>query len=206
MNNQLVSILIACLGIWLAILTYIQVGDSAPELPASLQGGQAATVAFVHGDSIQANYEFIAERERALFVAVQQAQMAVERIVTPLQEEAQELITYASGPNVAVAEVQIAQSRLYEIEAQLAQIQNESQTRLVQLENQLQAEVAARLSQEVAVFAEENGLEVVLNWGLSGEGVLYGSPDYDVTNALLDFVNGRYEPPAEEANTEDSAE
>ena len=173
MNNQLVSILIACLGIWLAILTYIQVGDSAPELPASLQDGQAATVAYVHGDSIQANYEFIAERERALFVAVQQAQMAVERMATPLQEEAQELIAYANGPNVAEDEVQIAQSRLYEIEAQLAQIQNESQTRLVQLENQLQAEVAARLSEEVSVFAEQNGLEVVLNWGLSGEGVLY---------------------------------
>ena len=160
MNNQLVSILIACLGIWLAILTYIQVGDSAPELSASLQEGQAATVAYVHGDSIQANYEFIAERERALFVAVQQAQMAVERMATPLQEEAQELIAYASGPNVAEDEVQIAQSRLYEIEAQLAQIQNESQTRLVQLENQLQAEVAARLSEEVSVFAEQNGLEV----------------------------------------------
>lgn len=116
MNNQLVSILIACLGIWLAILTYIQVGDSAPELPASLQDGQAATVAYVHGDSIQANYEFIAERERALFVAVQQAQMAVERMATPLQEEAQELIAYASGPNVAEDEVQIAQSRLYEID------------------------------------------------------------------------------------------
>ena len=206
MNNQLVSILIACLGIWLTILTYIQVGDSAPELSASLLEGQAATVAYVHGDSIQANYKFIAERERALFAAVQQAQMAVERMADPLQEEAQELIAYASGPNVADDELQIAQSRLYEIEAQLAQIQNESQTRLVQLENQLQAEVAERLSQEVAVFAEENGLEVVLNWGLSGEGVLYGSPDYDVTNSLLDFMNGRYEPPAGEANIVESAE
>jgi outer membrane protein len=206
MNNQLVSILIACLGIWLAILTYIQVGDSTPELSASLQEGQAATVAYVHGDSIQANYEFIAERERALFVAVQQAQMAVERMATPLQEEAQELIAYASEPSVAEDEVQIAQSRLYEIEAQLAQIQNESQTRLVQLENQLQSEVAERLSAEVALFAEENELEVVLNWGLSGEGVLYGAPDYDVTNALLDFMNDRYEPQATEANTEETEE
>ena len=62
------------------------------------------------------------------------------------------------------------------------------------------------MSEEVAVFAEENGLEVVLNWGLSGEGVLYGAPDYDVTNALLDFMNDRYDPPAEEANTEESEE
>lgn len=204
MNNQFVSILIACLGVWLAILTYIQVGDSTPELSGSLQEGQAATIAYVHGDSIQANYEFIAERERALFVGVQQAQIAVERMATPLQEEAEELITYASGPNASEDEVQIAQSRLYEIEAQLTQIQNESQTRLVQLENQLQAEVAARLSKEVAVFAGENGLEVVLNWGLSGEGVLYGSPDYDVTNALLEFMNDRYYAPGEEDSTEDS--
>ena len=129
MNNQLVSILIACLGIWLAILTYIQVGESALNFRIPARRA-AATVAYVHGDSIQANYEFIAERERALFVAVQQAQMAVERMATPVQEEAQELIAYASGPNVAEDEVQIAQSRLYEIEAQLAQIQNESQTRL----------------------------------------------------------------------------
>ena len=76
----------------------------------------------------------------------------------------------------------------------------------MQLENQLQAEVAARLSEEVSVFAEENGLEVVLNWGLSGEGVLYGSPDYDITNALLDFMNDRYEPPTVEENSEESAE
>ena len=35
-----------------------------------------------------------------------------------------------------------------------------------------------------------------MNWGLSGEGVLYGSPDYDITNALLEFMNDRYEPTA----------
>ncbi|MAI23738.1 MAG: hypothetical protein CL828_06745 [Crocinitomicaceae bacterium] len=206
MNNQFMYILIACLGVWLTILTYIQVSDSAPQLSESLQGGKAATIAYVHGDSIQANYEFIAERERALFVGVQQAQIAVERMATPLKEEAQELITYASGPNASEEEMQIAQSRLYEIEAQLTQIQNESQTRLVQLENQLQAEVASRLSKEVAVFAGDNGLEVVLNWGLSGEGVLYGSPDYDVTNALLEFMNDRYDSPTAEENTEDNRE
>jgi Skp family chaperone for outer membrane proteins len=198
MNKQLVLILMACLTAWLAVLTYIQVGDTAPELSPTLQSGQAATVAYVHGDSIQAGYEFIAERERALFAAVQQTQMAVERLATPLQEEAQELIDYAGGSDVTQEELQIAQSRLYEIEAQLAQIQNESQSQLVQLENQLQAEVAQRLSEEVAIFAAENGLEVVLNWGLSGEGVLYGAPAFDVTEALLVFMNERFEASAEE--------
>ena len=193
MNNQLVSILMACLVIWLAILTYIQVSDASHKLSSSLQSGDVAKVAYVRGDSLQANYEFIAERERELFAAVQQAQIAVERMATPLQEEAQELIAFATGPNVTEDELQIAQSRLYEIEAQLGQIQNDSQTRLMQLENELQAEVAKRLSDEVAVFARANGLEVVLNWGVSGEGVLYGSSDLDVTGALIAFMNDRYE-------------
>ncbi|HBP46112.1 MAG TPA: hypothetical protein DD635_09420 [Flavobacteriales bacterium] len=195
MNNQLVSILMACLVIWLAILTYIQVSDASHKLSSSLQSGDVAKVAYVRGDSLQANYEFIAERERELFAAVQQAQIAVERMATPLQEEAQELIAFATGPNVTEDELQIAQSRLYEIEAQLGQIQNDSQTRLMQLENELQAEVAKRLSDEVAVFARANGLEVVLNWGVSGEGVLYGSSDLDVTGALIAFMNDRYETP-----------
>ena len=195
MNNQLVSILMACLVIWLSILTYIQVSDASHKLSSSLQSGDVAKVAYVRGDSLQANYEFIAERERELFAAVQQAQIAVERMATPLQEEAQELIAFATGPNVTEDELQIAQSRLYEIEAQLGQIQNDSQTRLMQLENELQAEVAKRLSDEVAVFARANGLEVVLNWGVSGEGVLYGSSDLDVTGALIAFMNDRYETP-----------
>jgi len=196
MNNQLVSILMACLVIWLAILTYIQVSDASHKLSSSLQSGDVAKVAYVRGDTLQANYEFIAERERELFAAVQQAQIAVGRMATPLQEEAQELIAFATGPNVTEDELQIAQSRLYEIEAQLGQIQNDSQTRLMQLENELQAEVAKRLSDEVAVFARANGLEVVLNWGVSGEGVLYGSSDLDVTGALIAFMNDRYETPA----------
>ena len=150
MNNQLVSILIASLGIWLAILTYIQVGDTAPELPASLQDGQAATVAYVHGDSIQANYEFIAERERALFVAVQQAQTAVERMATPAGR-GPGTDCLRQGPNVAEDEVQI--SRVCTKSKRSSLDSKRIANTLGVLENQLQAEVAERLSEEVSVFA-----------------------------------------------------
>ena len=50
---------------------------------------------------------------------------------------------------MAEDEVQIAQSRLYEIEAQLARFRM-NRKHMVQLENQLQAEVAAQLSEEVS--------------------------------------------------------
>jgi len=193
MNRQFLVILMICLVGWLAVLTYMTVNPSQADLSAELKRGDAATVAYVHGDSIQRNYRFIEAREQSMFTAVQQSQLAVERIARPLQEEAQELIDYASGAGVSGDEVQMAQNRLYEIEAQLAQIQNEAQSRLVQLENALQVEVSEKLTQEVGVFAKENGIEVVLNWGLSGEGVLYGAPGFDVTEALLEFMNERYD-------------
>ena len=193
MNRQFLVILMICMVGWLAVLTYMTVSPSKADLPAELERGDAATVAYVHGDSIQRNYRFIEAREQSMFTAVQQSQLAVERMARPLQEEAQELIDYASGAGVSGDEVQMAQNRLYEIEAQLAQIQNEAQSRLVQLENALQVEVSEKLTQEVGVFAKENGIEVVLNWGLSGEGVLYGAPGFDVTEALLEFMNERYD-------------
>ena len=201
MNKQFLIILMVCMVGWLAVLTFMTVNPSKAELPAELERGDAATVAYVHGDSIQRNYRFIEAREQAMFAAVQQSQLAVERMARPLQEEAQELIEYASGAGVAEDEVQMAQNRLYEIEAQLSQIQNEAQSRLVQMENALQAEVSEKLTDEVAIFAKENGIEVVLNWGLSGEGVLYGAPGFDVTEALLEFLNERYEGKEEEPDT-----
>lgn len=193
MNRQFLVILMICMVGWLAVLTYMTVNPSQADLPAELKRGDAATVAYVHGDSIQRNFRFIEAREQVMFTAVQQSQLAVERLARPLQEEAQELIDYASGAGVSGDEVQMAQNRLYEIEAQLAQIQNEAQSRLVQMENALQVEVSDKLTQEVGVFAKENGIEVVLNWGLSGEGVLYGAPGFDVTEALLEFMNERYD-------------
>lgn len=193
MNRQFLVILMICMVGWLAVLTYMTVNPSQADLPAELKRGDAATVAYVHGDSIQRNFRFIEAREQVMFTAVQQSQLAVERLARPLQEEAQELIDYASGAGVSGDEVQMAQNRLYEIEAQLAQIQNEAQSRLVQMENALQVEVSDKLTQEVGVFAKENGIEVVLNWGLSGEGVLFGAPGFDVTEALLEFMNERYD-------------
>jgi len=198
MNKQFLIILMVCMVGWLAVLTFMTVNSAKADLPAELERGDAATVAYVHGDSIQRNYRFIEAREQTMFMAVQQSQLAVERMARPLQEEAQELIDYASGAGVAGDEVQMAQNRLYEIEAQLAQIQNEAQSRLVQMENALQVEVSQKLTDEVAIFAKENGIEVVLNWGLSGEGVLYGAPGFDVTEELLEFLNERYEEEEEE--------
>lgn len=202
MNEKITAVLITLVVVWTSFLTFKVFGSENSELPEGIQKGQNATVAFVHGDSIQANWQFISDREKAMFIAVQQAQMSMERRSRPLQEEAQELIAYANGPNATSDDVMIAQNRLVEIENALGQMQSQQQTELMQKESMIQAEIAVQLSAEVEAFALESDLDVVLNWGRSGEGVLYGQPGFDVTAPLIQFMNERYVPEADSTQIE----
>ncbi|MDE0870797.1 MAG: OmpH family outer membrane protein [Flavobacteriales bacterium] len=181
------------LFLWCIGLTATQFYNPQRELSAELQSGKAPVVAYVHGDSIQSGYAFIEVQEEKLFVAVQQAQLAIDRASTPFRDEAQELIDYANSGAATPEDVQIAQQRLMELESQMGKIQEASQNELLELESSLQAEIASNLSRDVAEYAQERGLDVVLNWGLSGEGVLYGSAGLDVTAGLLEFMNDRFE-------------
>lgn len=196
------AVLITLMVVWTTCLTFKVFSSEKSELPDGIQKGQNAMVAFVHGDSIQANWQFISDREKAMFIAVRQAQMSMERRSRPLQEEAEELIAYANGPKATSDEVMMAQNRLVEIENMLGQMQSQQQTELMQMESMIQAEIAVQLSSEVEAFALESDLDVVLNWGRSGEGVLYGQPGFDVTGPLVEFMNEHYVPSADSTQTE----
>ena len=193
MNEKITVTAVVFLALWSSFLTYQFFGSGQAEMPESLRKGEKAVVAFIHGDSIQANWEFITDREKAMFIAVQQAQLSMERKSRPLQEEAQELIEYANGPKATNDEVMMAQNRLVEIENALGQMQSQQQTELMQMESTIQSEISVKLSSEVAAFAHESELDMVLNWGRSGEGVLFGQTGFDVTVPLLEFMNDRYE-------------
>lgn len=193
MNEKITVTAVVFLALWSSFLTYQFFGSGQVEMPESLRKGEKAVVAFIHGDSIQANWEFIADREKAMFIAVQQAQLSMERKSRPLQEEAQELIEYANGPKATNDEVMMAQNRLVEIENALGQMQSQQQTELMQMESTIQSEISVKLSSEVSAFAHESELDMVLNWGRSGEGVLFGQTGFDVTVPLLEFMNDRYE-------------
>jgi Skp family chaperone for outer membrane proteins len=89
-----------------------------------------------------------------------------------------------------------------EIENSLNQMQSQQQTELMQMESVIQGDIAVKLSEEVASFANESGLDLVLNWGRSGEGVLYGNSGFDVTASLTEYMNERYVPEADSLKIE----
>lgn len=199
--NRLVAVLLCGLSLWCVLLTVIMVKNPSIALSPQLQLGETPVIAFVHGDSIQSGFDFIAEQREFLFSAVQEAQSALEMKGVALQNEAQELIEYGNSPEVSSDEVQMVQKRLGEIQAQLNQMQEEGINQLAELEASLNAKAASKLKEEVMFFALENNIDVILNWGPSGEGVLFGSDGFDITHPFLEFINDRFQSGAAQSAT-----
>ena len=199
--NRLGTLLGAAALVWCAVLTWQAAQSPASKLPDALQAGQAAKVAYVHGDSLQQEYKYIRVLEDQIMNVAERLQLQMDSIVRPLREEAQELIDYAQSDQATEDDINVASQRLGEIEQAVKQLQAREQQIMGNMERQLQAQVAQRLEGELEAYAEQTGIDVIVNWGLSGEGVLYGSEGFNITRPLIAFLNERVEQPALQADT-----
>jgi len=96
---------------------------------------------------------------------------------------------FANSGSATASEIDIASVRVNEIEQILQKMQYEAEQTFAFNESTMQAAIAAHLTETLRVFSEEQGIDVVLNWGLSGEGVLYGTEAIDVTQEVLSALN-----------------
>ena len=176
---------LAVVGVWLIALTYIQLKPS-PKFSAD---SDAPIIAYVHGDSLHSGMNLITELEATLQANVEEVDSLLKAEAMPLQQEAQELIAYANSGSASDDEIQIAQQRVYEIEAILQQMQAEASQNVQYQEQTMQTTVSAFLNKILSEYAEENNIDLILNWGLSGEGVLYGTDPYNVTEEVLEKLN-----------------
>ena len=62
-------------------------------------------------------------------------------------------------------------------------------------EQNMQAVMAEALRRHLEEHAQEEGIDFVLNWGLSGEGVLYGTEPWDITSDVLERINAAHPDP-----------
>ena len=171
---------VGVLVVWLAALTWSSVG-SAPTAAerAAVTGGPV--VAFVHGDSLQRGMAFIQTMQANL-------QMQMEAREKQLQEDA--LPLQASDD-----ELEIAQRRVLELEEGLRTLQRDAEQDMFVAEQNMQAVMAEALRRHLEEHAREEGIDFVLNWGLSGEGVLYGTEPWDITADVLARINAAHPDP-----------
>ena len=182
MNNKLV---LGVVGVWLIALTYIQF---APKTPL-ISGQKGAVIAYVHGDTLRQGMNLIASLEATLRENMYELDSLLQQDSSPLQVEAQELIGYANSGNATASEIEIASNRVNEIEQLLQKLQYDAEQIFALKESTMQATIAAHLTETLRVFSDDQGIDIVFNWGLSGEGVLYGTKAIDVTQEVLVALN-----------------
>ena len=170
------------LGVWMAILTW-SAFDSAPSAAERAAAGGGPVVAFVK--TMQANLQMQMEtREKQL-----------QEDALPLQEEAQELLAYANSGQASDDEMDIAQRRVMELEEGLRALQRAAEQDMYVAEQNMQAVMAEALRRHLEEHAQEEGIDFILNWGLSGEGVLYGTDPWDITAEVLERINEAHPDP-----------
>lgn len=176
---------LAVVGVWLIALTYIQLKPT----PRFSSDSDVPIIAYVHGDSLHSGMSLISELEATLQANVEEVDSLLKAEATPLQQEAQELIAYANSGSASDDEIQIAQQRVYEIESILQQMQVKASQNVQYQEQTMQTTVSVFLNKVLSEYAEENNIDMILNWGLSGEGVLYGTEPYNITEEVLEKIN-----------------
>ena len=193
-NSSVFWPVVGVLVVWLAALTWSSVG-SAPTAAERAASGGGPVVAFVHGDSLQRGMAFVQTMQANLQLQLEAREAQLQEDALPLQEEAQELLAYANSGQATEDELEIAQRRMMELEEGLRAMQRAAEQDMVVAEQNMQAVLAQALRRHLDAHAEEEGLDFILNWGLSGEGVLYGSEPWDITGAVLERINNAHPDP-----------
>lgn len=191
---QLFWPIVACFAVWLSVLTWVLVGR-APSVAERTAAGGGPVVAFVHGDSLQRGMAFVQTMQANLQLQLEAREAQLQEDALPLQEEAQELLAYANSGQATEDELEIAQRRIMELEEGLRAMQRAAEQDMFVAEQNMQAVLAQALRRHLDAHAEEEGLDFILNWGLSGEGVLYGSEPWDITGAVLERINNAHPDP-----------
>lgn len=203
---QKASIIIALSALAVALVAlFYQPGESAHpagqaemDTPrksrASLEqdSSGSANIAFVYGDSINLGYQFILDQQDDLINSTRQSEGKLRRSLEKAEKEYGELMAYIQSGDASEDDMAIAQQRTMELQYELQGLEQQEQERLARKEQAMQREIVDRLNTFLKSFAEENGIDLIINKGVSGEGVLYGSEPYDITAEVLRGLNEAY--------------
>ncbi len=150
-------------------------------------------VAYVLGDSINANYKYLQDKEDELIAKGQSSQNKIDREIQSAQDRYLELMKKAeSGGFSSQADVDQAESELAALDQKIQELQEREARRQADVAAETQKDFFNRVQSFLTKFSEENGIDVVLNVQQGGS-VLYSKETLDVTKQVTTGLNQEYE-------------
>ncbi len=150
-------------------------------------------VAYVLGDSINANYKYLQDKEDELIAKGQSSQSKIDREIEVAQNRYMELMQKAeSGGFTSQSDVDQAESELAALDQKIQELQEKEARRQADMAAETQKDFFNRVQSFLEKFSAENGIDVVLNVQQGGS-VLYSKETLNVTSQVTAGLNQEYE-------------
>lgn len=193
-----VAVVALGLGVFNLVSSNDSVEDQSQEIDSSINEevtydeNHVPRIGFIRGDSLNLKYKFILDKEDELISFSTVSENKLGRQLQAAEKEYKELVDYVQSGKATESDMAIAQQRLMQLEQELQSAQAREQELLGRKEAEFQKEIADRLSAFLERYAKDNEIDLILNWGFSREGVLYGQEPFDITQDVLNQLNSEY--------------
>ena len=150
-----------------------------------------ARIAYFYMDSVQKNYELIAEKDKRFRSEGQRLENSLKNEMSKAQARYDELMrkdhTYSTQAEVAKDEQEL-QGLMARIQGQQAQ----SEEQLARMEAQMLTEITKELKDHLEEYNRSAGFDYIFSVQNGGQ-VWVGNKDLDISNDLIAGLNARYQ-------------
>lgn len=173
--------------------------NSAPASSGTVSPS-GAKIGYVNSDSLFENYLMIQDLEEELIAEKLQMQNQFQAEYSKLEQDYMDAQKGAS--QLSQEALAILQRRLGQREQELAQTQQNMETRLMQSENEKNERYLKAIREFVDQYAAENQYQIIYSFNGMGN-VLYIDPAYDVTAEVIAALNEAYSKEKDETAEEE---
>jgi outer membrane protein len=200
-NNYLISCILIAGVLVLSVVQFTGcVGKNANSKSSDTTGtasdslGTRLPIAFVHTDSLMVKYKFSIDLNDALMKKIEDRKLRINQQGDKLSKEIADFQQKAQMNAFISQERQMQeQDRLLKQKQDLdnytAQVQQEISVESAKMSQQVQDTIVAALK----IFNSPKKYEFILS-NSGTDNILYADDAYDITNAVVEFLNSRYVP------------
>lgn len=149
----------------------------------------ALKLAFVNGDTLNANYEFLKEKK----ASYEKKQTAFENEMASKQRQLQnEFETFqkkAQSGSLTQAEGESTQKRLAQQQQALEQRHQNMSAQLIKEQDAINTEFQSKLDAFLEKFNEEHKYDFIFTYSKAGGPILYADKAHDITQQVLKEMN-----------------
>ncbi|SMG16979.1 periplasmic chaperone for outer membrane proteins Skp [Marivirga sericea] len=157
---------------------------------------QNVAIAYVHSDSLLANYDFMQEIESELGELSQKYENEYQNRAQGLQNEISDF--QRTAQNLTVAQGKALEENLMKKQQNLRVYQEDLSRKLRQKEAELNNELYKTISDYLKEYGDENNLQLVLTYS-RGSDVLYANDGLEITNEVIEGLNNAFKQKADSA-------